>query len=309
MTAIHSRFGEDPAEPGSLRQSWRRLYPFESHWLELDSLRYHYLDEGGGDPLLMVHGNPTWSFYWRNLVLGLSDIGRPIVPDHIGCGLSDKPQVYEYTLSRHVSNLVKLIRHLDLQRVTLLAHDWGGAIGLGAALAEPDRFARLILFNTGAFPPPYVPWRIRACRLPLVGPVAVRGFNLFARAALSMATEKPERLTAEIQEGLLYPYDSWSNRVGVASFVRDIPVSNTHPTWSTLHDMEQALPTLSDRPVHLIWGMKDWCFRPECLDRLQELFPEAETNRIQDAGHYVIEDAHERITPLVRAALGQEIYG
>ena len=133
---------------------WRSLYPFESHELWLDSLRYHYLDEGSGEPLLMVHGNPTWSFYWRNLILALRDDYRTIAPDHIGCGLSDKPENYCYTLAQHIDNLVQLIRELDLTNITLLAHDWGGSIGLGAALELPERFSRIVLFNTAAFPPP-----------------------------------------------------------------------------------------------------------------------------------------------------------
>jgi haloalkane dehalogenase len=266
-------------------------------------LRYHYLDEGGGPPLLMLHGNPTWSFYWRNLVVALRDQYRVVVPDHIGCGLSDKPQDYNYCLEQHIGNAVRLIEHLDLSRVTLLVHDWGGAIGLGTALKVPDRIARLVLFNTGAFPPPFVPWRIRACRTPLVGRWAVRGLNLFARAALTMAVEHPERMTPAVRAGLLAPYDSWANRVAVDRFVADIPTTRRHPTWETLAKIEDGLPTLADRPIQMIWGMRDWCFRPSCLDRFCEAFPEAEVHRLEDAGHYVIEDAHERIVPLVRTFL------
>ena len=282
---------------------WRRLYPFRSHELALDSLRYHFLDEGTGEPLLMVHGNPTWSFYWRNLVTAFRDRYRVIVPDHIGCGLSDKPQRYEYTLAQHVRNLVRLVEHLDLSGVTLLAHDWGGAIGLGAALAAPERFARIVLFNTGAFPPPFVPLRIRVCRTPVVGRIAMRGLNLFARAALTMAVEKPERLTPAVRAGLLAPYDNWANRVAIDQFVRDIPFSRRHPTWQTLAEIEAALPTIAPRPVQLIWGMRDWCFTPACLERFAQIFPHAAVHRLADAGHYVIEDAHERIVPLVQAFL------
>lgn len=278
---------------------WRRLYPFASHEIRLDSLRYHFLDEGAGSPLLMVHGNPTWSFYWRNLVAALRDRYRVVVPDHIGCGLSDKPQEYSYTLDQHIRNLVRLIEHLDLRDVTLLAHDWGGSIGLGAALRTPERFARFVLFNTGAFPPPRIPLRIRVCRTPVLGRLAVQGLNLFARAALSMATNKPERMTREVRAGLLAPYDSWAHRIATYRFVKDIPRTPRHATWQTLNDIEAGLPGLADRPVQFIWGMKDWCFTPACLDRLLESFPQAEVHRLADAGHYVVEDAHERIVPLV----------
>jgi haloalkane dehalogenase len=231
-----------------MTEHWRRLYPFESRHVRLGTLRLHYLDEGSGEPLLMVHGNPTWSFYWRNLVLAFRDRYRAVAPDHVGCGLSDKPQKYPYTLQQHITNLVSLIDDLDLQGITLLAHDWGGAIGLGAALERPERFARFVLFNTGAFPPPFVPLRIRVCRTPLVGVVAVRGWNLFARAALRMATNKPERMTAEVRAGLLAPYDSWEHRVAIHRFVKDIPFTRWHPTYRTLARIEQGLSQLADRP-------------------------------------------------------------
>jgi pimeloyl-ACP methyl ester carboxylesterase len=277
--------------------SWRSLYPFPSHYLALDSARMHYVDVGEGRPLLMVHGNPTWSFYWRNLMAAFRNTHRVVAVDHVGCGLSDKPPVYSYTLSQHIQNLTALIDRLDLSDITLVAHDWGGAIGLGAALARPTRFARFVLFNTGAFPPPYIPWRIRACRIPGIGPGAVRGLNLFARAALRMAMADPRRLTPAVRAGLLAPYDSWAHRVAIARFVQDIPASPKHPTWDTLQQIERDLPTLADRPCQLIWGMQDWCFRPECLDRLREIFPNAEVHRFAEASHYVVEDAHEEIIP------------
>lgn len=282
---------------------WRPLYPFCSHYMTLGNSRLHYVDEGAGEPLLMVHGNPTWSFYWRNLIQAWRGRYRTVAPDHIGCGLSDKPQQYPYTLAQHIENLVAVVEGLDLRRVTLLAHDWGGAIGLGAAERLPERFARIVLFNTGAFPPPFVPKRIAICRTPLLGALAVRGLNLFARAALSMATEKPERLTRAVRAGLLAPYDSWANRVAINRFVADIPCTTHHPTWQLLANIETQLTHLASRPIQMIWGMRDWCFTPDCLERLLQSFPNAEVHRLADAGHYVVEDAHERIVPLVESFL------
>ncbi|MBP87635.1 MAG: alpha/beta hydrolase [Planctomycetaceae bacterium] len=282
---------------------WRSLYPFCSHHLELDSLRLHYLDEGKGDPLLMVHGNPTWSFYWRNLVLAFRGKYRVVVPDHIGCGLSDKPQRYSYRLQQHITNLVRLIDELDLSNLTLLGHDWGGAIGLGAALQRPERVARIVLFNTGAFRPHFVPFCIRICRTPILGTIGLRGLNLFSRAAITMAVAKRDRMTPAVRSGLLVPYDSWANRVGVHGFVGDIPFTKRHPTWDTLADIENQLPTLADRPIQLIWGMQDWCFDENCLQRFKQIFPEAETHRLDDAGHYVVEDAYDKIVPLVTSFL------
>ncbi len=280
--------------------NWRELYPFDSHYLEIDSQRLHYLDEGRGPTLLLVHGNPTWSFYWRNLIVGLRDKYRVVVPDHIGCGLSDKPGGYSYCLAKHTENLVELIDRLQLDQVTLLAHDWGGAIGLGAALSRQERFSRFVLFNTGAFPPWFIPWRIRLCRMPLFGRLAVQGLNLFGRAALRMAVVKRKRMTPQVRRGLLAPYDSWAHRRAVFHFVKDIPGSRKHPTFRVLSDLEKQLSSLANRPMMLAWGMRDWCFRPECLDKFVEVFSEAEIHRFDDAGHYVVEDSHEQILPLVR---------
>ncbi|MFP6576992.1 MAG: alpha/beta fold hydrolase [Pirellulaceae bacterium] len=283
--------------------SWRSEYPFQSHYLELDSLRYHYLDEGTGPPLLWVHGNPTWSFYWRKLIQGLSTNHRNIAVDHIGCGLSDKPADYPYTLERHQQNLVQLVETLDLNNITLVVHDWGGAIGLGSLLQIPERFSRIVLFNTGAFPPPFVPWRIRFCRFPWLGSCAIRYFNLFARAALTMAVEQPKRMTPSVRAGFLAPYRTVADRVAIDGFVRDIPFTRRHPTWNVLANIEAGLPSLAELPIQIIWGMKDWCFDTRCLQRFQAVFPAAQVHPLDDAGHYVVEDAHEQILPLMQTFL------
>lgn len=271
---------------------WRSRYPFRSQAIEIDSLRYHYVDEGSGDgPVVAVHGNPTWSFYWRRLIEGLSPTRRVLAVDHIGCGMSDKPQDYDYSLAKHRDNLLEWIERLELERITLVVHDWGGAIGLAAAVERPERFARLVVTNTGAFPPPYVPWRIAACRTPLVGTWGVRGLNLFARAAVTMATARHRRLPDAAAAGLLAPYDSWANRVAIDRFVRDIPMSARHPTYPLLKRLEERLPTLAGKPALLVWGMRDWCFRPECLRRFQQVWPQADVIEMEDVGHYVMEDA------------------
>ena len=283
--------------------AWRDLYPFELHYLSLGPHRLHYVDEGAGQPLLFVHGNPTWSFYWRNLILGLRDKNRCVAIDHIGCGLSDKPQDYNYALQQRIDDLCEVVERLDLRGVTLLAHDWGGAIGLGAVQRMPERFARIVLFNTGAFPPPFVPWRIALCRTPLLGTIAMRGLNAFARAAQTMAVEKPERMTPDIRAGLVAPYDNWANRIAIDRFVQDIPFTRRHPTWQVLERIEAGLASLARLPIQLTWGMRDWCFATECLERFIKHWPTAEVHQLEDCGHYVVEDAHERIVPLVRAFL------
>jgi len=289
----------------NFREKIQEEYPFASHCLKIDGHQYHYLDEGQGEPLLMVHGNPTWSFAWRRLVKQLSKSYRVIAVDHMGCGLSDKPQDYPYTLATHVANLKTLIQELDLQHITLFAHDWGGAIGMGAAVDLPERFSKFVLMNTAAFRSREIPLRIAVCRIPLLGAWGVRGLNLFSGAAISMAVEKHERMTAEVKAGFLGPYNNWQNRVAVHRFVQDIPLKPSHPSYQTLVHVEEGLAQFQGHPLLLIWGERDWCFTTNFLDEFERRFPQAETLRIPDAGHYVFEDAHEVMLPRIEQFLHQ----
>jgi cis-3-alkyl-4-acyloxetan-2-one decarboxylase len=279
---------------------------------------------------MFVHGNPTWSFHWRRLIVALRAQYRCIAPDHLGCGLSDKPS-RPLRLCNHIDHLCSLVSTLDLRRVTLVAQDWGGAIGLATMLGMPTRFERIILFNTGAFPPRYIPWRIRACRIPLLGRLAVQGANLFSRAAVRMALARSKSLEPAVAAGYLAPYDSWAHRRAVYGFVRDIPrrplrktsstLAEIEPklaflegqgflsdlpllscaeTWRALAAVERHLPSLGDRPVLLVWGMRDWCFRPDCLQRFIEAWPKAEVHRLADVGHWVVEDAPDESLDLVQ---------
>lgn len=297
----------DTTDNESNPSNWRSQYPFPSNYLQVNRGRLHYVDQGQGDPVVMVHGNPTWSFYYRNLIQTLEPRWRAIALDHMGCGLSDKPQDYPYQLDQHIENLSTLIESLGLKNATLVAHDWGGAIGLGALLKQRHRFKRIVLFNTGAFPPPFIPWRIRACRIPLLGKLAVQGMNLFARAAVTMATTRSGGLETTTASGLLAPYDNWSNRKAIYHFVKDIPTRPSQATWETLARIESELAGLSEMKKLLVWGMQDWCFRPECLDRFVGHWPDADVTRIDSAGHYVVEDAAEQVGREVTRFLEQEV--
>lgn len=302
---------------------WRRVYPFAPHWLTVSSgERVHYLDEGPAQEtvdstLLFVHGNPTWSFHWRRLIESLRSRYRCVALDHLGCGLSDKPGRL-LQLDDHITNLIALVQQLELTRITLVAQDWGGAIGLGAMLRLQDRLERIVLFNSGAFPPRYIPWRIRACRIPVLGRIAVQGANAFSRAALTMTLARSSHLERDVAAGYLAPYDTWSNRRAVFGFVKDIPGPDDRSgnnvrmncirddaTYVRLATIEQSLPDLADRPTCLIWGMKDWCFRPDCLERFLEAWPTAEVHRLEDVGHWVVEDAPEESLAIVERFLGR----
>lgn len=280
----------------------REFYPFESNFFDFDGRRMHYVDEGKGPAVVMLHGNPTWSFYYRDLIKGLRDAYRVVVPDHIGCGLSDKPQVYDYTLATHVDNLERLVDHLKLSDLTLAVHDWGGAIGFGLAARRPELIRGFVVFNTAAFTGP-CPWRIRICGLPLLGEVLVRGLNAFARGATHLACARRERMTSSVRRGYLLPYNSYANRIATLRFIRDIPLTPSVPSHPVVKQIEASLVHLADRPMLILWGAKDFCFNAWYLDQWKARFPGAAVHRFDDAGHYVVEDAHERIVPLMREFL------
>jgi pimeloyl-ACP methyl ester carboxylesterase len=287
------------------RDGFEQEYPFESHEFRRDGLRYHYVDEGSGPVLLFVHGNPTWSFAFRNLIKALAPQYRVLAVDHIGCGFSDKPQSYPYRLAQHIENLERFVVGLDLHDVTLFAHDWGGAIGLGAATHLFERFSRFVLFNTAAFRSKHMPLRIALCRVPGLGALGVRGLNLFSQAALRMAVAKPAQLSEAVKRGYLAPYGNWHDRVAVLRFVQDIPLAPGHPSYQALVAIEESLVKLRDRPMLLVWGERDWCFTTEFLDEFQHRFPNAETLRLPDAGHYVFEDEPDRIIGRVKEFLAK----
>ncbi len=279
-----------------------KLYPFEPKRFDTGSGLLSYLDEGQGDEaVLMVHGNPTWSFFYRNVVLALRNRFRCIVPDHLGCGLSDKPQDYDYTLGNHVANLGRLIDSLNLKKVHLIVHDWGGPIGLGTMLPRSDKLGKVVILNTAAFADTVIPWRIRFCRAPLVGEFSVRAFNAFAGPATWMAVSKP--LPADVKAGFLFPYDSWANRIATHRFVKDIPRGIGAPNDIALGKVEAALPELTRHPVSIIWGADDFCFNRHYFKRWNEILPQAESHYLEKTGHYLIEDEPERVIGLIRRHL------
>jgi cis-3-alkyl-4-acyloxetan-2-one decarboxylase len=282
-------------------------FPFEPRFFDVDPARglaMHYVDEGPRDapPILFLHGNPTWSFLWRELVREFRGRFRCVAPDHVGCGLSDKPQDYEYRLERHVDNLERLVLSLGLERITLVVHDWGGAIGFGVATRRPELFERFVVMNTAAFTGGRAPLRIRACRTPLLGALAVRGFNAFARAALSMATERG--LDEATRRGLLAPYRGWEERIATLRFVEDIPLAPSHPSWNELARIEHGLAGLEGKPTCIVWGERDWCFTPEFRREWQRRFPRATVHVAPEAGHWVMEDARDDVVRWVGDFVG-----
>jgi cytochrome P450/pimeloyl-ACP methyl ester carboxylesterase len=283
----------------------REHYPFEGRFLTLHSgHRMHYLDEGTGPPLLMLHGNPTWSFYYRDLVLGLRDRYRCIVPDHLGCGLSEKPEDWSYAIPAHTGNLIELLAALDLREITLVTHDWGGPIGYLAAVQCPERFSRLITFNTGISLEP-LPRLLTLLRLPLIGPLVIRGLNGLVRSGLVATAVNGHWLAPAVRAGYLAPYDSWAHRVAILRFVQEIPITEGHPNRLLLGDLERGLNGLTELPHLVVWGLKDPVFNRGYLDAWRRRFPGAEVHALEDAAHWVVEEARDRILPLVQDFLAR----
>ena len=277
-----------------------RPYPFDSHYLDRNGLKLHYIDEGTGDPVVMLHGNPTWSYYYRNFVAALRDRFRCIVPDHIGCGFSDKPQPprYDYSLASRVDDLTALLDHLGLrENVNLVMHDWGGMIGMAWAARHVSAVRRLVLMNTAAFRMPKskrMPFRLWVARNTRLGAWLIRSRNLFCRHAANVCVKR-RPLPPDVREWYLRPYDSWDNRVAVLKFVQTIPLAPTDPGYEIIEETEATLPKIAHTPTLICWGMKDFVFSHEFLEEWERLMPHAEVHRFEDAGHYVLEDAGEEV--------------
>ncbi|MDX2020322.1 MAG: alpha/beta fold hydrolase [Deltaproteobacteria bacterium] len=298
-----------PVRPASVPVT---LYPFASHVLDRQGLTYHYVDEGQGEPVVMVHGNPTWSFYYRNLVLALKGQYRTVVPDHMGMGLSDKPgdARYDYRLKSRIDDLEALLLHLNLlqgPKLTLVMHDWGGMIGMGLAARHPERIGRLVLMNTAAFHLPSdmrLPLALRAIRNTPFGAVAVRGFNAFSRTAAHVGAKRP-KLTHALRQAYCAPYDSWASRIATLRFVQDIPVTAQDPSYETVSQTEAALPQFAHTPAMFAWGMKDFVFTPQVLQHWRKRWPLAEVHTFADCGHYILEDAAAEVCALVQTFLAR----
>ncbi|NLX18913.1 MAG: alpha/beta fold hydrolase [Desulfobulbus sp.] len=276
-------------------------YPFQPRYMHINGQSMAYVDEGHGPVVVMVHGNPSWSYLYRNLISALRGRYRCIAPDHLGCGFSAKPQDYPYRLHNHIDNLEQLLDSLEIGRCVLVVHDWGGAIGLGWAGRHPERVAGVVVLNTAAFPSRRLPFRIALCRWPLLGPFLVRGLNAFARAATFMAVSK--RMSGAVASGFLAPYDCWANRIAIARFVQDIPMGPDHPSWSTLLAVERSLTHLQRCPLLLCWGGQDFCFNDTFYQEWCRRFPQIEAHYFPDANHYVLEDALPAIQPLIDSFL------
>lgn len=283
---------------------FQHLYPYKSNFHTINGFKYHYVDEGKGDPVIMVHGNPTWSFYYRSLIDALKDDYRTIAVDHIGCGLSDKPapSEYDYRLKDRVNDLESLIDSLNLdKKITLIVHDWGGMIGLAYAVKHPEKIGRIVITNTAGFLPPGkgIPFRLWIMRY--VTPFAKIGtlfFNLFSYTATFMAPRK--KLSNSVKKGLTAPYNNWRNRIATYKFVQDIPLKPDDFSFDLVDSVDKSLKSLNDIPKVFCWGVHDFIFTMEYFAEWEKRFPDAPKHVFPDAGHYLLEDVPEKVAEIVK---------
>lgn len=282
-------------------------WPYEPRWFDSADGRMHYIDEGprDGRPVVMVHGNPTWGYLYRRFIAAVTEAGyRAIAMDHLGFGRSEKPDEPElYRIPRHGERCEALLESLDLGDATILVQDWGGPIGLHWAAQHPERVRSLALLNTFSHRPPgdvHLPLPLKLFRTPGVGEVMVKGMHAFVKVFLFKAgLVHPERLGEREREAYLATHPTWASRTPILVFPREIPSGPEGRVSDFLAGIHsQLVPAFADKPVFIAWPMKDIAFTPDMLDKLWlRDFPEADVMRIDDAGHYIQEDAHEQVIP------------
>jgi haloalkane dehalogenase len=279
------------------RPAWvpQALYPFADRWADAGGARVHYVDEGSGPPLLLLHGNPTWSFLYRDVIRGLSDSFRCIAPDHPGFGLSRAPAGYGFTPAEHARVLEQLVLQLDLRDVTMMVQDWGGPIGFWVATRHPDRFARFVIGNTWAWPKS--DFGTQMFSRFLGGPIGRRlilNRNLFVETLLPGGT-RHRKLPDAVIDAYRGPFPDPASRVPTAVFPREILRSRP---W--LAQIESALPAVTDRPALIVWPTGDVAFRGPERRRWEQLFPNHRDITLEGARHYIQEDAPEEIVAAIR---------
>ncbi|HKX16949.1 MAG TPA: alpha/beta fold hydrolase [bacterium] len=287
-------------------ETFAGTFPFTPHYHAVNGVRLHYVDEGRGEPVVLVHGDPTWGYLYRRFIGPLARTRRCIVPDHMGMGKSETPRSpFPYRLVHHRENLETLILALDLQRITLVLHDWGGPVGLGVASRHPERVKRLILMNTWATAPwPGAPFPrlieiIRSAR----GERFVLERNGYVEPALRGTTYHPERLTEAVLRAYRAPFPTPESRLALLCWSRDIPVAESDPSFPEMKEIERRLPLFADVPILLVWGMADPVLGLPVLQSWQRRYPHATTYEIHDASHFVPEDAPERVVQAIEAFL------
>lgn len=269
-----------------------KLFPFQSRYIKLDGHNLHYIDEGAGPVILLLHACPMWSFEFRKLIMELRDDHRVIAFDQMGFGFSDKPLDFDYRIEAHSDHLGRFIKALGVSEFTLLGHGRGTTIGMAYAVRHPDNIKGIVTLNAMTFSDYSLPWRLMLCRL---------SWNLGANIAmrLNIFQRDTNRLPEDIRLCYEYPFRESEKRIALIRFIEDLPCSPEDDSAMTMFEIESALWLLREKPVCIIWAKKDWLYTMKCLKRWQQYFPEAETHIIDHAGHCITEDAESELSFLI----------
>ena len=288
----------------------REKWPFAARYAGVNGWRMHYVDEGDGDPILLLHGNPTWGFLYRNVIGPLVQSGRQvIVPDMIGFGLSEKPTREDaHTLDGHTANLVSLVRQLGLTRVTVVCHDWGGPTGLSFAMSNPDRVRALVVMSTWAWPRPpaefhtrVFPWRLM--HAPLIGPYLLGRHNALAGRGIYLSVVDRDKFRREVQSTYEAVLPDAETRLLTWAWPRWIPLDDSARALDRFVWLEQKLAK-SKLPTTIIWGREDEVFDAVTFaGRFKKLLPHAEGPHLVTGRHFLQEDSGPEIAGLIRSFL------
>ncbi|MDC0358346.1 fatty acid CoA ligase family protein [Oligoflexia bacterium] len=270
-----------------------KLIPYPSHFATVSGFKMHYLDEGAGSVVLLLHGNPTWCFYYRNLIAKLKTHFRVIVPDYLGCGLSDHPPHVHFRSTDRIEHLQEFLDQLKLKQFSLVMHDWGGPIGTGLAVRDVDKIEKLVYLNTTLTETEALPGIIKMAAAPVIGKLLTKYSKRFLKITTKLGVCK--KLSKEVCKGYYFPYRTAARRTAIWDFVDDIPFDSTHPSYAEMLNLAEQLPTLGEKPVQIIWGLKDRCFHREMLNKVASHFPNANILEIPQASHLVLEDAPELV--------------
>jgi olefin beta-lactone synthetase len=290
-----------------MTHSFKSLYPFRSNYITVDGFQKHYVDEGKGDTILMLHGNPTWSFYYRNLIQDLQRNFRVIAPDFIGCGLSDHPHNIHFRARDRVQHIQKLVDSLGIQSLSLVLHDWGGPIGTAFALNNLEKIRSIVYLNTTLNEVDSLPKFIKASASKSIGKFITKTTLNFLKLTTEFGVVR--KLPKEVKRGYYYPYLTSARRTAIWDFVSDIPFSNDHPTYEDLVKIGTGVKELKSIPIKIVWGLKDPCFHKNILAKLTSYFSHAEVCEIADASHLVLEDAPDKVISEIRVFFEKKLQG
>lgn len=290
---------------GKSKEFINELLPWQSHFAQVAGFQMHYIDEGPREPgapvVILLHGNPTWCFYYRHVIEALRSRFRVIVPDYIGMGLSERPLGRHFRAEDRIDHAEELVKLLGLKRFSLVMHDWGGPIGTGLAQRNIAAVERLVYLNTTLTETESLPGIIKTAARPIIGRYLTMRSMRFLKLMTSLGVCR--KLSRRVKEAYYYPYLTSARRAAIWDFVADIPFDSDHASYASMLQMADRLPQMRHIPVQIIWGLRDPCFHRAMLDKVAGHFPQASILEIPDASHLLLEDAHEQACEVIHEFL------